>query len=495
MHSKLQSAPHSQAVNQPSDLSLSVQSTVDKEINKSSVNATTQAILGLENNPFYHDKRKWEDSFTVAEIKELSGNIVKAAKDNDGETYVTLQEECTVPELLHEDESSQESDHLDSSTKKPGRKPIPDEESFSDTDQDPKVKRKAQNRVAQRAFRERKERYVKELENRLKQVQEAHLITTSQLIQENQRLQATVFRLESENCALKGLPAPCPLPYPLSSKCSDSKASYLAIAPSLPSTLNQMPLVCSNETASPVSSPDTATSMFQTLPKMTCRKPTSKKQQKQEKILLPAPPNHTPLEYTFSICTPVSLRPSKPAVSSSSKEVEPIEPIQLYPPSITPRAKHTSLRPVLLSTDKEASDLPAIEGESSQTAVSSVATLDSTNTLMPESSDVSPTAELPRNKSSKNLVTDGLQKQQMQQLELDMFDCHIESEKLYQKSSIPIEALNSLLFEPLFDRTGTLNLSLAKASDSTARDPVVCSKERMDDELNNNESSSLEQEK
>lgn len=45
----------------------------------SPTNATTNAILSLKNNPFFQDKRKWDDSFTVAEKKELTGNIVKAA--------------------------------------------------------------------------------------------------------------------------------------------------------------------------------------------------------------------------------------------------------------------------------------------------------------------------------------------------------------------------------------------------------------------------------
>lgn len=47
--------------------------------NNASSNATTNAILNLKINPFFHDKRKWDDSFTVAEKKELTGNIVKAA--------------------------------------------------------------------------------------------------------------------------------------------------------------------------------------------------------------------------------------------------------------------------------------------------------------------------------------------------------------------------------------------------------------------------------
>lgn len=53
----------------------------------SPTNATTNAILSLKNNPFFQDKRKWDDSFTVAEKKELTGNIVKAASKLIPYTY------------------------------------------------------------------------------------------------------------------------------------------------------------------------------------------------------------------------------------------------------------------------------------------------------------------------------------------------------------------------------------------------------------------------
>lgn len=56
-----------------------------------SANATTNAILSLKNNPFFHDKRKWDDSFTVAEKKELLGNIVKAASKFDIFIFAFLQ--------------------------------------------------------------------------------------------------------------------------------------------------------------------------------------------------------------------------------------------------------------------------------------------------------------------------------------------------------------------------------------------------------------------
>lgn len=69
---------------------------------------------------------------------------------------------------------------------------------------DPKQKRKAQNRAAQRAFRERKERYVKELEERIKELENSHTTSSSQLQEENQQLKSLVQKLEAENYLLKG---------------------------------------------------------------------------------------------------------------------------------------------------------------------------------------------------------------------------------------------------------------------------------------------------
>jgi hypothetical protein len=60
-------------------LATSTNNNQNNAINPTSSNPTTNAILSLKQNPFYHDKRKWDDSFTLAEKKELTGNIVKAA--------------------------------------------------------------------------------------------------------------------------------------------------------------------------------------------------------------------------------------------------------------------------------------------------------------------------------------------------------------------------------------------------------------------------------
>ncbi|KAK5661946.1 hypothetical protein OQA88_10056 [Cercophora sp. LCS_1] len=73
----------------------------------------------------------------------------------------------------------------DKVAKKPGRKPLTTE---------PSSKRKAQNRAAQRAFRERKEKHLKDLETKVQEL-EAKSQTTSS---ENERLKAKVDKLTVE---------------------------------------------------------------------------------------------------------------------------------------------------------------------------------------------------------------------------------------------------------------------------------------------------------
>ncbi|KAK3941909.1 fluconazole resistance protein 3 [Diplogelasinospora grovesii] len=60
-------------------------------------------------------------------------------------------------------------------------------------------RRKAQNRAAQRAFRERKERHVKDLENRLQQLEEAQ----QQAATENERLKRDLQKMSTENEILR----------------------------------------------------------------------------------------------------------------------------------------------------------------------------------------------------------------------------------------------------------------------------------------------------
>ncbi|KAL9551224.1 hypothetical protein MBANPS3_004355 [Mucor bainieri] len=84
--------------------------------------------------------------------------------------------------------------------KKPGRKPL---ESVAVLPSDPKLKRKAQNRAAQRAFRERKEQFVNELQDQMRELQEAKEKREKELSAENARLKRENEKLKEENYLLK----------------------------------------------------------------------------------------------------------------------------------------------------------------------------------------------------------------------------------------------------------------------------------------------------
>ncbi|KAG0038967.1 hypothetical protein BGZ82_010170 [Podila clonocystis] len=77
--------------------------------------------------------------------------------------------------------------------KRPGRKPNPTS---------PTV-RKEQNRAAQRAFRDRKERHLQQLENMIKDLKDQHFLVTSGYQREARTLKATIETLQSENYYLR----------------------------------------------------------------------------------------------------------------------------------------------------------------------------------------------------------------------------------------------------------------------------------------------------
>ncbi|KAI9272678.1 hypothetical protein BDA99DRAFT_498932 [Phascolomyces articulosus] len=70
-----------------------------------------------------------------------------------------------------------------------------------------KLRRKEQNRAAQRAFRERKERYVKELETKIKFIEDTHATSMQTVKRENEDLRHVIKRMESELLAIKGAAA------------------------------------------------------------------------------------------------------------------------------------------------------------------------------------------------------------------------------------------------------------------------------------------------
>ncbi|KAF1797797.1 basic-leucine zipper transcription factor [Mucor lusitanicus] len=102
------------------------------------------------------------------------------------------------------------------SPRRVGRKPVTSEDEDSDN---PKSKRKAQNRAAQRAFRERKENHVRILEDRVKELEkELNLDKNSKLLMENEKLKEMITRLQNENAALLG--STVSFDYPLSNSTS-----------------------------------------------------------------------------------------------------------------------------------------------------------------------------------------------------------------------------------------------------------------------------------
>lgn len=89
-----------------------------------------------------------------------------------------------------DDEDDEESDpkrreSVERQPKKPGRKPLTSE---------PTTKRKAQNRAAQRAFRERKERHLKDLEDKVEELEKA----SSSVNKENTNLRSELEKMSSE---------------------------------------------------------------------------------------------------------------------------------------------------------------------------------------------------------------------------------------------------------------------------------------------------------
>ncbi|KAI9275920.1 hypothetical protein BDA99DRAFT_496808 [Phascolomyces articulosus] len=91
-----------------------------------------------------------------------------------------------------------------SGPKRAGRRPL-EKTVPTDAPLDPKQKRKEQNRAAQRAFRERKERHVSELQERIRQLEEENA-SHSHLAEENAILKKQLQKLQEENYSLKGTP-------------------------------------------------------------------------------------------------------------------------------------------------------------------------------------------------------------------------------------------------------------------------------------------------
>ncbi|THU87764.1 hypothetical protein K435DRAFT_573459, partial [Dendrothele bispora CBS 962.96] len=115
------------------------------------------------------------------------------------------------------------------------------------------LKRKEQNRAAQRAFRERKEKHVKDLEDQVAALEAKN----EQANSENENLRDLLSRLQSENMALKQQQPPSAIGQP-SFTFSVAKNAASATSPSV------------------IKSPTFETSMFSSLPRFSYTGPDQK---------------------------------------------------------------------------------------------------------------------------------------------------------------------------------------------------------------------------
>ncbi|KAL7319583.1 DNA-binding transcription factor yap1 [Mucor circinelloides] len=252
-------------------------------------------------------------------------------------------------------------DSDDSRGRKPGRRPMAEEECDVDDDEDPKVKRKIQNRAAQRAFRERKERYVKELEKKVKYVQDSHVYSTTRLFNENQQLRSIIHMLELEINTLKGAPADFATnpDIPLMQKKYPSQSWLANIGPSIPlPVINSFPPTPLAPLKIHPSLPSTYHENNSKLKKTISIMPEEKKQKKpaeqQKPVVLESFVNNskqaalkqlkinkpskklrrldadtTSQQFTFAITTPATLRAD--SNNDLARKNAQIESVQLYP--------------------------------------------------------------------------------------------------------------------------------------------------------------------
>ena len=141
--------------------------------------------VGLEESPFLD----YMDGDTSFDYDNVDGDMMIGALptpgDSPGKNGEESNEKRKSPEDDVEDDEGGGKRREGEDKKKPGRKPLTSE---------PTTKRKAQNRAAQRAFRERKEKHLKDLETKVQELEKA----SDAANHENGLLRAQVQRLQME---------------------------------------------------------------------------------------------------------------------------------------------------------------------------------------------------------------------------------------------------------------------------------------------------------
>ncbi|KAL1871187.1 hypothetical protein VTK73DRAFT_2238 [Phialemonium thermophilum] len=146
-------------------------------------------------NEYDYDFGGADSSFDVSLGLGDSGDKLKMIGDLPNAPSITKSESTEVEspdKRSHPDDADEEEENgakrresEDKVAKKPGRKPLTTE---------PSSKRKAQNRAAQRAFRERKEKHLRDLEAKVQELEKASQTANH----ENQLLRAKIERMTVE---------------------------------------------------------------------------------------------------------------------------------------------------------------------------------------------------------------------------------------------------------------------------------------------------------
>ncbi|TVY50390.1 AP-1-like transcription factor napA [Lachnellula cervina] len=160
-------------------------------ITESPLQAPGSATLnGFEDSPFvdydydFDGDGSFDYDFSNDSQGQMIGNLPGSSSDGDADTH---------DKRSHPDDDGGEEEEGggkrregdEKASKKPGRKPLTSE---------PTSKRKAQNRAAQRAFRERKEKHLKDLETKVEDLQKA----SESANHENSILRAQVDKMTVE---------------------------------------------------------------------------------------------------------------------------------------------------------------------------------------------------------------------------------------------------------------------------------------------------------
>ncbi|CZS97441.1 related to AP1-like transcription factor [Rhynchosporium agropyri] len=159
-------------------------------LTESPLQAPGSGTVGSEESPFidYDYEFEGDGSFDYGDFNnesqvQMIGNLPGSSSDGDNEN----NDKRSHPEVDGEEEDGggkrREGD--DKTAKKPGRKPLTSE---------PTSKRKAQNRAAQRAFRERKEKHLKDLETKVEDLEKA----SESANHENSILRAQIEKMSME---------------------------------------------------------------------------------------------------------------------------------------------------------------------------------------------------------------------------------------------------------------------------------------------------------